>query len=177
MAMAEQRIEVAAGDKRIPVLDGVRGIAIAMVMLYHFNGLYHVHFRAEGASLPLLDELVSKTLGAGWAGVDLFFVLSGFLITGILYDAKGPARRFFGSFYARRALRIFPAYYGFLALLLIALPLLGEPDAARAITSSLPWYGSYMTNIREAIDPGLRADFLFAGHIWSLSIEEQFYLV
>lgn len=175
--MSEQRIGVAAGEKRLPVLDGVRGIAIAMVMLYHFDFLYRLHFTAADASLPLLDALVSKTLGAGWAGVDLFFVLSGFLITGILYDAKGPARRFFSSFYARRALRIFPVYYGFLALLLIALPLLGEPAASRAIASALPWYGSYLTNIQEAIDPGLRADFLFAGHIWSLAVEEQFYLL
>ena len=171
------RTPSSGGGNRVPVLDGVRGIAIAMVMLYHFDFLYRLHFSTEGASVPLLDELVSKTLGAGWTGVDLFFVLSGFLITGILYDAKGPARRFFGAFYARRALRIFPAYYGFLALLLIALPLLGETDASRAIASALPWYGSYLTNIREAIDPGLRADFLFAGHIWSLAVEEQFYLL
>ena len=177
MAMAEQRTEVAAGDKRIPVLDGVRGIAIAMVMLFHFDFLYHLHFTAADASLPLLDELVSKTLGAGWSGVDLFFVLSGFLITGILYDAKGPARRFFGSFYARRALRIFPAYYGFLALLVIALPLVGEPDPSHRIATALPWYGSYLTNIREAIDPGIRGDVLFVGHIWSVAVEEQFYLL
>jgi len=177
MAMAEQRTEVAAGDKRIPVLDGVRGIAIAMVMLFHFDFLYHLHFTAADASLPLLDELVSKTLGAGWSGVDLFFVLSGFLITGILYDAKGPARRFFGSFYARRALRIFPAYYGFLALLVIALPLVGEPDPSHRIAAALPWYGSYLTNIREAIDPGIRGDVLFVGHIWSVAVEEQFYLL
>ncbi len=162
---------------RVPALDGLRGIAIAMVMLYHFDFLYHLHFTDEGASLVLLDDLVSKTFGAGWAGVDLFFVLSGFLITGILYDAKGPARRFFASFYARRSLRIFPAYYGFLALLLVSLPLLGETGAAEEILRALPWYASYLTNVQEALNPGLRPDFLFAGHIWSLAVEEQFYLV
>ncbi|MCH8026473.1 MAG: acyltransferase [Chloroflexi bacterium] len=171
------RTASSGGGDRILVLDGVRGIAIAMVMVYHFNFLYHLHFTAADASLPLLDELVSKTLGAGWAGVDLFFVLSGFLITGILYDAKGPARRFFGSFYARRVLRIFPAYYGFLGLMLIALPLLNEFDAPRAIVSALPWYGGYLTNIERAINPSIRPDLFFVGHIWSLAIEEQFYLV
>lgn len=164
---------------RILTLDGIRGIAIAMVMLSHFFGAYrlHFHFTTDLESLATFERVVTKAALAGWVGVDLFFVLSGFLITGILYDAKGPARQYFRAFYARRVLRIFPAYYGFLILLMVLLPLLGESAAQRSLGGGLAWYGSYLSNIRDAIDPGLRADWLFVGHIWSLAVEEQFYLV
>ena len=164
---------------RILTLDGIRGIAIAMVMVYHFFGIYRLqfHFMADPESLPTFERVVTKAAGAGWVGVDLFFVLSGFLITGILYDAKGPARQYFRTFYARRVLRIFPAYYVFLLLLMLLLPLLGESAAQRSLGAGLAWYGSYLSNVRDVFDPGLRADFLFASHLWSLAVEEQFYLV
>ncbi len=95
-----------------PALDGIRGIAILLVLVHHFT---------------LFDPIT--TIGAwfgfftllGWSGVDLFFVLSGYLITGILIDARG-SRRYFTSFYARRTLRIFPLYYLVVFLSFVVLP-------------------------------------------------------
>src|SRR5688572_27631555 len=95
---------------RIPSLDGVRGLAIALVMVSHFAwfGGWHPESGLDRAAFALLTS--------GWWGVDLFFVLSGFLITGILLDSKATAH-YFRNFYLRRVLRIFPLYYGTLALL------------------------------------------------------------
>ncbi len=165
----------AGPGQRVPALDGLRGIAIALVMLYHFDFIYDFTYGRESGWL--IDGVVAGLAGAGWAGVDLFFVLSGFLITGILLDSKGPVRRYFGSFYARRSLRIFPVYYAFLLLLLLLLPLFDELAARDALRDNFVWYALYLTNIYDAINPGLRADFFFVGHIWSLAVEEQFYLL
>src|SRR5262245_25426509 len=88
--------------RHVPALDGIRGWAILAVFLFHYAG------RLPGAAV-------------GWAGVDLFFVLSGFLITGILLDTKDdPA--YYRTFYARRSLRIFPIYYLFIAACLLLVP-------------------------------------------------------
>jgi peptidoglycan/LPS O-acetylase OafA/YrhL len=95
-------------NRHIPVLDGLRGLAIIAVIVHHANGFYGGPFVLGRISGPL-----SAVFGWGWVGVDLFFVLSGFLITGILYDAKGYDG-FFRNFYARRTLRIMPLYFGFL---------------------------------------------------------------
>src|SRR5215212_3814520 len=102
----------------LPALDGLRGCAVLMVMLVHFTSAIEQPVSLGGA-------LVAKAFSGGWVGVDLFFVLSGYLVTGILFDAKGAdeegegrrasARRYFGAFYGRRALRIVPLYYGALA--------------------------------------------------------------
>ena len=92
----------------LPALDGLRGVAVLMVLLFHFAHLD----RPGGAA----QRWLLGATGAGWAGVDLFFVLSGFLITGILLDARG-ARGYFRAFYLRRVLRIFPLYYAYLAVL------------------------------------------------------------
>jgi peptidoglycan/LPS O-acetylase OafA/YrhL len=165
----------AGTSERVPALDGLRGIAIAFVMFYHFDFVYDFTYGRESGWL--IDGMVTGLAGAGWAGVDLFFVLSGFLITGILLDSKGPVRRYFGSFYARRSLRIFPAYYAFLLLLLPVLWLFDELAARDALWDNFLWYALYLTNIYDAINPGLRADFFFVGHIWSLAVEEQFYLL
>ncbi len=162
-------------EDRILTLDGLRGIAIALVLLYHFDFAYEVEFGRESGWV--IDGIVTGLARAGWAGVDLFFVLSGFLITGILLSSRGVARRFFGNFYARRSLRIFPAYYAFLLLLLLLLPVFDETGPRDILLDHLVWYGTYLTNILEAINPGLRGDVLFTGHIWSLAIEEQFYLL
>ena len=165
----------------LPALDGLRGCAVLMVMLYHFTAALEHPVSLGGA-------LVRKAFSGGWIGVDLFFVLSGYLITGILFDAKGaneegegrrtPARRYFGAFYGRRALRIFPLYYGVLALLFVVVPValaLGgtAPSPAYArLAAAQGWFWSYLVNFL-AIHP----DPYGVGHFWSLAIEEQFYLV
>jgi peptidoglycan/LPS O-acetylase OafA/YrhL len=88
--------------QRVPLLDGIRGIAILIVFWGHFMPDVAIPIRAL--------EWFKKTSTAGWTGVDLFFVLSGFLITGILLDSKSSPH-FFRNFYTRRVLRIFPLYY------------------------------------------------------------------
>ncbi|TMK89078.1 MAG: acyltransferase [Actinobacteria bacterium] len=151
----------------IPALDGVRAIAILMVIVFHcrFVGL-----------IPPNGDLVDRTTGIGWAGVDLFFVLSGFLITGLLLDAKG-GDGYFRSFYARRFLRIFPPYYGFLVAYCIILPRIG------AVGLQVPadyhhwgWnFWTYTVNFAMARSGNFSSASVAIA--WSLAIEEQFYLV
>ncbi|WP_254511131.1 acyltransferase family protein [Anatilimnocola floriformis] len=148
----------------IPALDGIRGLAILLVTIYRFAGTH------DGG----LPSWLQPAMEFGTHGVDLFFVLSGFLITGILFDAKGEAH-YFRNFYARRTLRIFPLYYGTLALVLVGLPLLGLGISwlnATGDLNSLWWYGS---NIRMS-QTGLW-NFGGLNHFWSLCVEEHFYLV
>ena len=92
--------------QKIPQLDAVRGIAILVVLAHNLHGF---------SSLPL-----SLFSNYGWMGVDLFFVLSGFLITGILLDSKS-SEGYFRNFYARRCLRIWPLYYSVLILMFVIL--------------------------------------------------------
>src|SRR5579875_3738662 len=95
---------------RFPALDGVRALAITMVFADHYGGGSH-----GGNLMRLLNAVRSR----GGFGVDLFFVLSGFLITGILYDTREDSH-YFLTFFARRALRILPVV-GIVTLLLLAL--------------------------------------------------------
>src|SRR6266481_3059696 len=145
-AQAAPRAEVAV-SARVPVLDGLRGIAILLVMVFHFWS-YGVVLGGT-----LWDRVYSRAAGVGWTGVDLFFVLSGFLITGILYYSRNVAH-YYRVFYGRRTVRIFPLYYAFLALFCgivpMALGLLHYPELAPihdsttakvlACTYTLNWY-------------------------------------
>ena len=117
-----------------------------------------------------------KLANYGVWGVDLFFVLSGFLITGILYDSK-ESPRYFHDFYVRRTLRIFPLYYGTLALLFIVLPLLPVPYPAWLMESARhqDWVWAYGTNFYVAIHH--RWALPYVSHFWSLAVEEHFYLI
>ncbi|MCL4810458.1 MAG: acyltransferase [Thermoanaerobaculia bacterium] len=150
---------------RIQALDGVRGIAILAVMLRHFVQEMDVSTAA--------DRVVYGLGRLGSNGVDLFFVLSGFLITGILLDAKGRAD-YYKRFYIRRTLRIFPLYYLALCIAFWMWPLL--PPASSLLYATLEnqgWYWLYASNwlfVKEGTYLGL-------AHFWSLAIEEQFYLV
>jgi peptidoglycan/LPS O-acetylase OafA/YrhL len=153
----------------VPALDGMRGIAILLVMLYHF---------ASSLAVLGVGARLFGVLRFGWCGVDVFFALSGFLITGILLDTRsGP--NYFTSFYARRVLRIFPLYYGSLAVVLLLhrwLPDAGIWGAQDGIAAagSLLWPSLFLQNFAFAIS-GSGATGVTA-HYWSLAVEEHFYL-
>jgi peptidoglycan/LPS O-acetylase OafA/YrhL len=155
----------------IPALDGIRGIAVLGVMLCHFTSV--------GLPNSVLGKLVRRPLEAGWSGVDLFFVLSGFLITGILYDAKtGP--HYFRRFYLRRALRIFPLYFGFLIVFFGVLPhVVAFTPAMHQQEARQGWLWIYGTNLIMAREARwlFIADWMELAHFWTLAIEEQFYFV
>lgn len=152
----------------LPVLDGVRGLAILAVLLFHFV--------APVSPKGLVEAAITWLFAYGALGVDLFFLLSGFLITGILYDSRtGPC--YFRNFYMRRVLRIFPLYYGVLAvvfLLVPAIPALHGSEIA-GLSAHQAWAWLYGVNIYLAIHNGWVLSYI--EHFWSLAIEEQFYLI
>ncbi len=164
---------VSLSDRYQPALDGLRAIAIVWI-LFH-NGQYI--FKESLADDALLMKLISFFLGAGWLGVQLFFVLSGFLITGILVDAKkrqgkSQAGRILKQFYMRRVLRIFPAYYAFLFVVFAYVFMVNDAPAWLKQAYDLKkWFLLYVSNWVQPFESvGL-------AHIWSLAVEEQFYLV
>jgi peptidoglycan/LPS O-acetylase OafA/YrhL len=147
--------------EHLPSLDGVRGAAILLVLFHEFDLLEHVAFSSFGRLV------VNHAVAVGWVGVQLFFVLSGFLITGILLDTR-ERPGYFRSFYIRRVLRIFPLYYGALLLFLVVLPGLGMAPAEWR--ENQLWYWAYLSNWNLAEGKAMP-------HFWSLAVEEQFYLL
>jgi peptidoglycan/LPS O-acetylase OafA/YrhL len=154
----------------------MRGVAILLVIVVHYLGIhYDLHPDAS---------FFFNLARAGWMGVDLFFALSGFLITGILLDTRDRPR-YFRNFYARRTLRIFPIYYLCLALTfgLGALVPALQTEGFRQIAGVQGWLWLYASNIKVALNQQWQTFGLFGGgwvemsHLWSLAIEEQFYLV
>jgi peptidoglycan/LPS O-acetylase OafA/YrhL len=149
-------------QRKIPQLDALRGVAILAVMIHNTSGKY-----------PSLH--LEPLFRFGWMGVDLFFVLSGFLITGILLDTK-ESGGYFKKFYARRGLRIWPLYYSLILFMFVIVPLLRPSEAHAIFERSAPWwaYALFLQNFLIAI-PTNAAGAL--GVTWSLAIEEQFYLI
>src|SRR3974390_919935 len=141
----------------MPELESLRGIAIAGVVCLHglHSAFHDYHFGRWG-------RLVLSSSQAGWVGVNLFFVFSRFLITGILLDSRNRSD-YYKRFYIRRALRILPAYYALLVLLL----LLGQ--------ASLAYVGLgfvYLANVTNFFGVAQ-----YYGPLWSLAVEEHFYLL
>jgi peptidoglycan/LPS O-acetylase OafA/YrhL len=143
----------------IPGLDGVRGFAFALVFFLHADYFY-----------------------GGWVGVQLFFVLSGFLITDILLRMKEKfsAGDFFRKFYGRRFLRIFPLYYFYLLLMFVVTAIvlqigyrIGYMERFR---DHLPYAIFYVYDLFNA-SSAFKGESWLIGHLWSLSLEEQFYIV
>jgi peptidoglycan/LPS O-acetylase OafA/YrhL len=159
-APVTQRDRLDAGA-RVPSLDGARGIAILLVLLHH------------GGQMFSTPRLLHPLVWAGWSGVDLFFVLSGFLITGILLRGKGAPRQL-ASFWVRRALRIFPLAYASL-LACFVLSELGAPGMPPMRGETWAWFAFYAGNIYVMTQgwPPIAA----ISVTWSLAIEEQFYFV
>lgn len=157
-----------ATPNRIPALDGVRGLAALMVLFCHF-WFWDVW----------KDRWWYELAHSGWLGVDLFFVLSGFLITGILIDSKGQGN-YFGRFYRRRVLRIFPLYYFSILLSLFAILVIDrQPERIYTGYDSLGWYLTFLPNVAAALKGGWpwQTNWVGLAHLWSLAVEEQFYLV
>jgi len=150
----------------MPVLDGYRGIAIFLVFLHHCVP------KGEVTSSGFLNSFYKGLMDSTWCGVDIFFVLSGFLITGIILDTcERP--NFFRNFYIKRVIRIFPPYYVTL-LIFCVLYLFLKNEFFNRLCSSQIWYWLYLENWL----------WLFQGfydnpllHFWSLAVEAQFYLV
>jgi peptidoglycan/LPS O-acetylase OafA/YrhL len=149
-------------QKRLPQLDGIRGIAILLVI-----------FHNETSKFPSLG--LEGVFENGWMGVDLFFVLSGFLITGILLDAR-ESEGYFRNFYARRFLRIWPLYYVLIFLMFVVVPYVRPSEGVRIFERSSPWW-SYPLYLQNFLVPAPTGAVGLLGVTWSLAIEEQFYLV
>jgi peptidoglycan/LPS O-acetylase OafA/YrhL len=150
--------------KRRPELDGIRGAAILLVLIWHY--LVVPSMNSSNHWLRLIARLGLET----WSGVDLFFVLSGFLIGGILIDAKGSGN-FFSTFYIRRIFRILPIYIALCA----SFPLWKLLFERLGIClSTMPWYvyAAFAENFWL-----MHHDWnVWLSQAWSLAVEEQFYL-
>jgi peptidoglycan/LPS O-acetylase OafA/YrhL len=152
---------------RFPALDGLRGLSVLGVLANHLGlqtppesiALYPLYWFSE----------------AGWIGVDVFFVLSGFLITGILMTNR-EAPNYFGAFYAHRALRILPLYYGLLFTIFVVSPLVNPAIGSFAGQSRSYWL--FYSNAWILRDLGLLSIYWIPvlSPTWSLAVEEQFYI-
>lgn len=165
-------------SSRIPELDGIRGLAILLVIFYHYT---------NGEALTRMNGIayyVERCASLGWTGVNLFFVLSGFLIGGILIDAR-RSRSYFKTFYIRRFFRIIPIYYVWICLYLAMVSVAGSAIQERSFSGKALPHGSqvyvyffFVQNLvphQWAAQPGLWGSWF--SHLWSLAVEEQFYLL
>lgn len=165
---------------RIAELDGLRGAAIFSVLLWHYFYFFPDAAHHPSGVLRNLYLIFERCIAIGWSGVDLFFVLSGFLIGGILMDAKGSPN-YFRAFYVRRFYRIIPLYYAWIILYFLVLGTLrlgitglseagGEPGAWTILAHFL-----FLQNLGFVTYSGIALAWFTS--TWSLAVEEQFYLI
>jgi peptidoglycan/LPS O-acetylase OafA/YrhL len=157
---------------RIPELDGIRGIAVIMVLLFHLVNNQMGQSNIEAFHWKALQSVT----GFFWSGVDLFFILSGFLIGSILLKYK-ESKNYFKTFYIRRFLRIVPVFY-ILLIIYILMRIINVPDPGNFLYINklplLPFFlfiQNYVQAHFDTFGPGP------LGPTWSLAVEEQFYLV
>lgn len=155
-----------------PALDGLRGVAILLVLLHHFRIPHDRESFGSSVYINLRD--------VGWVGVDLFFVLSGFLIGSILIKSYGK-KSWIRTFVLRRALRVLPLYFFviFVCFNIVTLVPMASLDWLRALAQDQWWYWLHLANFRKIMtvyDPSVASVGWFSTY-WSLSIEEHFYLI
>ena len=162
-----------ASKEHRPELDGIRGLAILGVLCSHGVGLIGLF---DGAQLSVADKLLKYSMTPLWGGVDLFFALSGYLISGILLKTKSK-QSYFSSFYARRVLRIFPIYYFVLTASLVAS--ISLPAVWSQLPPTISWKASYFLYLQNwpVFWHGEKMMSGFWGVYWSLAVEEQFYFI
>jgi peptidoglycan/LPS O-acetylase OafA/YrhL len=166
---------VRSHQEHIPELDGLRGTAIFLVVVYHY-------LEQQGTVAPgSLTSILQRVVLMGWSGVDLFFVLSGFLIGGILLDARNSPT-YFRTFYTRRFFRIIPVYYVWILAYVVLIGVAGPALRARSNSGLIMALGMpifshffFLQNLMVIPFAGLAGAWF--SHLWSLAVEEQFYLV
>jgi len=154
------------GAQHVPALDGIRGFAALSIFIVHYAGGTHAFMGRF--------RYLAEPINFGWAAVSQFFVLSGYLISGILWDSIGTPN-WWRRFYWRRSLRIFPLYY--LALLVAVAHTVASHGLKSIFPGVLPYF-VYLQNI-PTVYPTLAKfpDVRSLSHFWSLAVEEQFYLI
>lgn len=158
---------------KILALDGLRGLAVLMVLLSHF---LLIGFWS--------DEKIYYRAQAGWLGVDLFFVLSGFLITGILLDSR-DSKTYWSSFYKRRVLRIFPLYFFVVTVTWLTVIFIEKTPERLHGYDSFAWFFTFTPNIAISLKTAAwgenawhsHSNIFNLNHLWSLAVEEQFYIL
>lgn len=149
--------------KRFISLDGLRGLAMLMVLVTHGMQSWRQPY----------DKGLNGVIDTGWIALDIFFVLSGFLITGILLDTR-TADGYFRTFYARRALRIAPLYYAYCGFLFGLVPLFVTYKSL--FYGKALWYFSFLLSIPLTVY-GSRGAAPYGNFFWSVAVEEQFYVL
>jgi peptidoglycan/LPS O-acetylase OafA/YrhL len=150
----------------VPALDGIRGLAILLVVPHNASLMLGTAYHGVGYFAKEYSVI-------GWVGVQLFFVLSGYLITGGLLDSRG-SEHYFRSFYMRRALRILPIYYGILLLTFAVMgPLDLLPPETQSTAHNQFWLWVFLSNWMAPLGYEVKG----FSHFWSLAVEEQFYLL
>ena len=164
-AGGNDKLAAAEVSRHIPALDGIRALAILLVIPHNVDLLR--------PPVPAIDYPAVIFLHAGWIGVQLFFVLSGFLITGNLLDTRGSGN-YFSAFFGRRALRIMPLYFAMLCIAFVIAPAVTTlPEGLRATASHQVWLWTFTSNWAAPFGAEVHG----FGHFWSLAVEEQFYLL